>query len=372
MARPAARPMLFKSVLLALAGAVVAAGAAGGEARAAAAAGGSAADDAVLVIVAQRPGTLEPSALRGALQLNGSLPAVREHVVAFAAAELGVGAECIAAVHEWEHAWGDWGAPLAPGGGPMGPKPRRQLDNELYNKLMEGYQRDVVPPSVGPIPVGISITFYQINAVDLYSGRLSISVWFSLYWKDSRLTWDPKEYNGTSTIFFGNPQQGDVGVWIPDVVVWNSAQAMTTTLGMQAVRASFDGSMFWSRDGTIEVTCTFTGLQAYPYGTYTCDAEFGSWNFGMASMMLHPEGAGAVIEVAKTSVALGGYTFREYTLTNVTVREQRYDEFVGWEGEGEWNNVIYTVRFMRASDIYSLKILVPQVMLTLISFSTMW
>jgi hypothetical protein len=32
------------------------------------------------------------------------------------------------------------------------------------------------------------------------------------------------------------------------------------------MRADYEGNVYWSRNGAVEVACNFEGLSAYPYG----------------------------------------------------------------------------------------------------------
>ena len=43
---------------------------------------------------------------------------------------------------------------------------------------------------------------------------------------------------------------------------------------------SHTGRVFWTRPGTLDVLCRFSGLIAFPYGEFSCPIEVGGWISG--------------------------------------------------------------------------------------------
>jgi len=105
---------------------------------------------------------------------------------------------------------------------------------------------------------------------------MNVAVWLRLRWNDPRLRWDDKK-NGILYMFADNMQPDQVEIWYPDVTLWNAVQDMSSTLGLKQLRIDSDGNVFWSRNGVLEVSCNFLGLEAYPYGKIGCELELGEW-----------------------------------------------------------------------------------------------
>lgn len=252
----------------------------------------------------------------------------------------------------------------------------------LYEALTDPsvYSPNVLPnpasagnAGVEPVKVDVRLALYQIVGIDLYGGFIKLAVWLQLEWSDPRLQWDPKDWNNTRFMYFGNPSQGQTDIWVPDVTLWNSASPMVLTLGMQAIRAEHNGRMFWARDGYLDVACNFQGLQKFPFGEYSCDAEFGSWNFGINTLDLRWLGDGWILGDTETSVKAGDTSqFKEYYLTRAATRRMVYPPIPGYEEEGEQLSLIIRIFFSRGATIYAFKVLVPQIMLTTVSLASLW
>ena len=115
----------------------------------------------------------------------------------------------------------------------------------------------------------------------------------------------------------------------PDVTLWNAVTDISATLGLKRPKIDADGSVFWTRNGIMEVACNFEGLevrgargrlacasqaappappaartppspppastpaQAYPFGKISCEMEMGSWVMDRGGMDLWMFGDGA-------------------------------------------------------------------------------
>lgn len=57
---------------------------------------------------------------------------------------------------------------------------------------------------------------------------LTTHAWIRIFWKDSRLSWDPAEWNGVENINLDATE-----VWIPDVVPYNGEQVKPHAIGFK-------------------------------------------------------------------------------------------------------------------------------------------
>lgn len=90
------------------------------------------------------------------------------------------------------------------------------VQKRLLNKLLTDYDRTILPNET----VGAFIMFYlrQIVSMDEKNQILTSSSYFSLFWRDYRLSWNPVE--------FGNVRNIKIpirSIWIPDLFIINSA-----------------------------------------------------------------------------------------------------------------------------------------------------
>ncbi|KAF8061055.1 CHRNA7 [Scenedesmus sp. PABB004] len=253
---------------------------------------------------------------------------------------------------------------------PVGSTTEVVAETVLRASLLEGYDANVFPwAEAGPANVSVNLALHKILDVDLYGGTLNIAVWHRLEWTDPRLTWDAAAFN-VSRLWFANAQQGDTEIWQPDVVLWNGAQPIASTLGQEPLAVDPGGRVFWSRPGTFLVACNFRGLSAYPFGLVRCSLELGSWVYGPRSVDLHLQGKGYTVGGSITSVESTVWT--EYTIAGVEARRFTYPPLPCCPHESGWPVVLIDVALERQNLIYLMKVIVPQIILTAIAFSTFW
>eukprot|EP00966_Prymnesium_polylepis_P190514 4415329-Prymnesium_polylepis.1 len=94
---------------------------------------------------------------------------------------------------------------------------------------------------------------------------MSLKIWYRMSWVDARLSWDPDRFGAVDEIQVRavpsgtDAQSGEV--WVPDIVPYNSNEGITATLDPAMATVSADGSVFWSRPGTLSLLCGFSGLK---------------------------------------------------------------------------------------------------------------
>ncbi|KAF8055997.1 CHRNA7 [Scenedesmus sp. PABB004] len=222
---------------------------------------------------------------------------------------------------------------------PVGSTTEVVAETVLRASLLEGYDANVFPwAEAGPANVSVNLALHKILDVDLYGGTLNIAVWHRLEWTDPRLTWDAAAFN-VSRLWFANAQQGDTEIWQPDVVLWNGAQPIASTLGQEPLAVDPGGRVFWSRPGTFLVACNFRG-KGYTVG-------------------------GSITSVEST-------VWTEYTIAGVEARRFTYPPLPCCPHESGWPVVLIDVALERQNLIYLMKVIVPQIILTAIAFSTFW
>ena len=120
--------------------------------------------------------------------------------------------------------------------------------------------------------VTVQVRFYKVFSVSEANGVMALKVWLRLNWKDKRLAWDKAKHGNVSYIKMkaGDPTDPSSGIWTPDLTLYNNAGSdFRSSLEPELADVYSDGSVFYSRPGTIEVMCKFSGLIAFPYGAAT-------------------------------------------------------------------------------------------------------
>lgn len=118
----------------------------------------------------------------------------------------------------------------------------------------------VVPPD-SEVPgqglqVELQLRIFKIITVDMTSSTLRLQAWQRLQWKDSRLAWNPSEWNGVTEIRAvpgihtgGAADAPDNHIWEPRLHHYNSAVHPDETLEEGAAWIYPDGTVFQSKPG---------------------------------------------------------------------------------------------------------------------------
>ena len=176
----------------------------------------------------------------------------------------------------------------------------------LRADLLAGYDKEV-PPTSTRLPengtvyseagtdVEMQIRFFKVITVDASQGVMQLKVWLRMYWTDTRLSWDPAEYdNITFTSLWADPTptSGSTELWVPDVQPYNARVNIVHALDPAHARVEHTGRVFLSRPGTLDVLCKFSGLVAFPFDVLKCKIEFGGWVWsgGHQGIVLHNGG----------------------------------------------------------------------------------
>lgn len=116
--------------------------------------------------------------------------------------------------------------------------------------------------------------------VDPANGMLKIFCWLRMQWTDRRLSWDPAEYGGVQHFYAaaaGVTAPEETDVWLPDITMYNSHEAMSDTLEKQLAMVDSNGVVWWSRPGMLEVMCKFAGLVNFPHDEISCPIDLGGF-----------------------------------------------------------------------------------------------
>ena len=130
-------------------------------------------------------------------------------------------------------------------------------------------------------------------------------------------------------------------------------------------RVSHDGQVFWTRPGTLDVLCRFSGLANFPYDTLSCPIEIGGWLSGGETQGLtsHPDGCAAFEETEEVSLA----SFQEMNFQKVECSEHLY--VYSCCPTDPYPVIKYRIFVTRASAYYDLFLLIPTTLFTLLSFT---
>jgi hypothetical protein len=218
------------------------------------------------------------------------------------------------------------------------------------------------------------VRFFKVQQIQPASGSMRLKVWVRMSWYDNRLRWDPADYDGIDYVFMWadpRPTSDNSEIWLPDVQPYNAYHAMADTLDPVMLRVHSDGLVFFSRPGTLEIMCKFSGLVAFPFDTLKCQIEFGGW-------LMSADHQGILLGDGGSASPGDGYFFAEQEATSGT----SYQEFTIGAVSSErvnyvypccpnepWPVALYTVSLDRANNFYSVVIIMPTMIITVLSFA---
>ena len=248
---------------------------------------------------------------------------------------------------------------------------RAHLLNETYEKMAVPISSRSDGGTDGTL-VSFALRIFKVKDVDTSTGLLRLKVWFRLRWTDLRLAWDPAEFGGVTQAHMRaaaitNDQDSDI--WLPDVQPYNAGEAISSTLEPSIALVSSSGSVYWSRQGTLDVLCKFRGLNRFPSHTsLRCPIDFGGWLLSGTYQGLDLlEDGTEVYDSINGSEESAGSSYAEWAVGNVTARvEPRTYPCCPNE---PWPVVTYHVTLARArsTPFYNMHLLVPSVIFSVLA-----
>ena len=218
--------------------------------------------------------------------------------------------------------------------------------------------------------VSMQIRFFKVQQVQAGIGTMRIKVWLRMSWIDTRLAWNESEFGGVSTTYFNG--EGYSGhetseIWVPDVQPYNSNEGIYLSLEPSLVRVSSSGETFWSRPGSLDIMCRFSGLVAFPFDQLSCPVEFGGWSFSGGHQGINLLNGGYSFSKQELT---SGSSYQEHEIEAVSVALELYT-YPNYPSE-PWPIVMYTIKLKRATFFYVPIVLFPGVTITLLSFAVFW
>ncbi|VDM30250.1 unnamed protein product [Hydatigera taeniaeformis] len=169
-------------------------------------------------------------------------------------------------------------------------------------------------------------------------------------WRDYQLTWDPAKYGGLRVIRVPHNE-----VWKPDIVLFNNADGNYEVVWQPNLLVHYDGSILWMPPAVYESSCAID-VEYFPFDEQECEMKFGSWAFDASR------------------ISLGFYSSLDFVDLSDYWRSGTWDlvdvpaRIVNTHSGGVNNTyIIYTIKLRRKTLFYTVNLIVPCVMLSLLS-----
>ncbi|XP_067675734.1 acetylcholine receptor subunit alpha-type acr-16-like [Haliotis asinina] len=145
-----------------------------------------------------------------------------------------------------------------------------QFFDALYTRVLDKAAGTTIPVtgSREPVNVSIGMSLIQLTSLDAKSGDAEIDVWMEFRWTDTRLSWDPTNYNNASIIRLPASR-----IWTPDVMLYNGHTSSRESLTV----VDSNGSVAYMPPTTVKTRC-YVGRYKSD-GSVICSLKFGSWTY---------------------------------------------------------------------------------------------
>ncbi|CAM9137675.1 unnamed protein product, partial [Ectocarpus fasciculatus] len=208
------------------------------------------------------------------------------------------------------------------------------------------------------IDVGAFLTFFHLTEVNQVEGRLTMSIYIDLFWKDYYIHWDPKWCDGIEALFV-DPEL----LWKPDIQLYNTIGVYEETMDQTSnLWIEYDNDVWWSRPGAIASACVFD-LKSFPFDSQTCNLTFGSFMYDelMLNFSLYNyEGMG-------DTVVRPGFQSLTWEIDSVSAHQVR-EVIYGYD----FTLLTWQIDMSRYYGYYISNAILPSLCVTLISLGALW
>ncbi|XP_070174356.1 acetylcholine receptor subunit alpha-like 2 [Littorina saxatilis] len=230
-------------------------------------------------------------------------------------------------------------------------------EQRLLDAMMSEYNTAARPVynASQTVTVKFGLTLIQIYDMDEVNQVLTINVWLEQEWEDERLVWDPQDYNGLEILRIPCEK-----IWLPDIVLYNSADDFTTGYMKSKAMVTSTGNVFWPPPAKFRSSCKID-ITYFPFDDQECELKFGSWTY---------DGFQVDITNRSAQVDLTNYVFSgEWELIDVRVRRT---EMYYACCEEPYPDVRFTIIIRRKTLYYLFNIIFPCLWLTILSLLGFW
>lgn len=230
-------------------------------------------------------------------------------------------------------------------------------EQRLLDKLLHGYNpasRPVYNAS-DVVTVKFGFTLTQVSDMDEVNQVLTTNVWLEQEWVDERLRWNPEDYGNLTILRMPCDK-----LWLPDIVLYNSADDFTTGYMQSKAMVQSTGIVFWPPPAKFRSSCKID-ITYFPFDDQLCKMKFGSWAY---------DGSQVDITNRSADVDLANYVYSgEWELIAIRViRNEVYYLCC----DVPYPDVTFTIILRRRTLYYLFNIIFPCLWLTILSLLGFW
>ncbi|GMH55388.1 hypothetical protein TrST_g4676 [Triparma strigata] len=227
----------------------------------------------------------------------------------------------------------------------------------VNKNLLENYDTTVppLPDGGGPVEVSFTLNVYKITDLSIKDANVDFNTWITLYWYDSRLSWDPDCYGGVNrTRLYSSSDTEQTSIWVPDITLYNQNGEGLEAWGEKQSVVTSAGLVKWKRQGTLRSLATFSGMSAFPFDKLQMTLRFGSWSLTTDILEVTLEDG---LEFSAPGISFGV--------------SDDVNDLQSTRSTGYLDGFSFEITLQRAVSFYWTKAIIPNIILTYLSFGSL-
>ncbi|XP_062994780.1 acetylcholine receptor subunit beta [Elgaria multicarinata webbii] len=160
-----------------------------------------------------------------------------------------------------------------------------EIEGRLWEKISQNYSNSVLPVRHidDKVPVRIGMSLSQLISLNEKDEELTTKVYMYLEWTDYRLTWDPADFEGITSIRAFSEK-----LWHPDIVLMNNNDGVFDIALAVTVLVNHDGTVQWQPPAVYRSSCSIQ-VTYFPFDWQNCTMVFSSRTYDASEVtLLHP------------------------------------------------------------------------------------
>ncbi|XP_077171166.1 acetylcholine receptor subunit beta [Paroedura picta] len=233
-----------------------------------------------------------------------------------------------------------------------------ETEGRLLEALFRNYSTTVRPARGlrDRVPIRIGMSLSQLISVDEKNEQLTTKVYLDLTWTDYRLTWDPADYEGITSVRIFSDK-----VWIPDIVLMNNNDGVFDIALMVNVLVNHEGIVQWQPPAVYRSSCSIQ-VTYFPFDWQNCTMTFRSYTYDSSEVtLLHPlKDDGTELK----EVVIYGSTFIDNGQWEIRHKPARKNTL---PGDPLYEDITFYLIICRKPLFYLINVIVPCVLITILA-----
>lgn len=249
----------------------------------------------------------------------------------------------------------------------------------LLKNLLTNYEPGVPPPrgrNVYNIAVYFDMKVNKMMEYDQATGILRLSVWYRLYWNDTRLRYSGADWFGDGWDAEKNDLVVDSdAIWKPYVVPYYSIDTDNDAhFGPARVQIKDEQmlkvkgyNVAWTRNALLNLHCT-ASLKDFPFDKEMCSMKVGSWEEKDSFTLLNLKSSEELKTIFQETESKDyGIDSQEWLIRLSETRYARVEYASGWYDEVWWR-----FELTRVYHYYVVNAILPMSIVVVLGVMTLW